>query len=212
MKKRLTILSILFFAFLMTTPFNTTKAINNINNATTSVEFENRIFTNYKHQNFKHKPTYFYYPYLNYTKDKNGIEFFKDIIESVIKNLLGITFFVFIILYVLFYLLSRLPHNRKIIKKYKRENGDNDKKFVTMRCKEDGDEKRRHYVYLINENDKTYQWLEDDYTIKKLGYGYASRKDNLFSKKGYTIKERIKIYYNIFDIKVILEILKFKNN
>ena len=135
-------------------------------------------------------------------------EKFKNLIIFIDENILGIIFSIFI-LYVLFYLLFRLPHNLKIIKKYKRENGNNDIKFITQRCKEDGDEKGRHYVYLINTKDKTYQWLEDEYTIKRLGYGYASRKENLFSNKEYTIKERIKIYNIISDIK---NILKFRND
>ncbi|PIV51096.1 hypothetical protein CO115_01355 [Candidatus Falkowbacteria bacterium CG_4_9_14_3_um_filter_36_9] len=82
-------------------------------------------------------------------------EKFKNLIIFIDENILGIIFSIFI-LYVLFYLLFRLPHNLKIIKKYKRENGNNDIKFITQRCKEDGDEKGRHYVYLINTKDKTY--------------------------------------------------------
>lgn len=101
-------------------------------------------------------------------------------------------------------------HNRKVINKYKRENNNNDKNFTTKRCLEDGDKNGRHYVYLVNEkeNPKTYQWIEDNYTIKRLGYGHASRESNLFSNKEYEIKERIKIYNIIFDIKAILEISK----
>ncbi|MFH1890327.1 MAG: hypothetical protein ABIJ91_02035 [Candidatus Kuenenbacteria bacterium] len=141
-------------------------------------------------------------------------EQFKNLIIFVDENFLGIIFCIFIF-YVLFYILFRLSLNHKIIKEYKRENNDNDKKFTTKRCIEDGDKSRRHYVYLIDENNKTYQWIEDDYTIKKLGYGYATREYNgCFSNKNYTIKERIKIYnfYNIFNIIGILKILKFKDN
>ena len=124
------------------------------------------------------------------------------------KNISGIMFLC-LAYYLTYHWIYYYNYNHKNFKKYKRENSDNDKKFITQRCTEDGNKEGRHYVYLVNKHDKTYQWLEDDYTIKKLGYGYASRTENLFSKDNYKIESRIKIYNIIFDIK---KILKLKND
>ena len=112
-----------------------------------------------------------------------------------------------LIINLLFYFI-----NRKIINKYGRENNNNDQKFTVKRCEEDGDEGRRHHVYLINERDKTYQRVEDTYTLNKLGYGAASRKDKtfLFSKNDYKIEKRIKVR-KILILDIIDVLIKIKD-
>jgi len=217
-KKQFTILLILVCTFLVIIPLDVIKAENKVASTSPPAQLKNKRIERYMRHPFNsHKYiNYLGMPYNihNDTFENDNIsEFFIKFIEFVNKNILGIIFCV-----LFFYLLCRLPynffHNRKILRKYKRENDDNDKKFTTKRCKEDGDKNGRNHVYLINENDKTYQRLEDSHTLKKLGYGSASRGDDLcFSNKEYTIKEKIKIYnIIIFDIKEILEILKLKNN
>lgn len=136
---------------------------------------------------------------------------FKFFVGFVNKNVAGIIFLIFVVYLLLVYRWPcKLCHNYKILKKYKRENNNNDKKFKTMRCYEDGDEKGRHNVYLIDEENtaKTYQLIVDYYTLKELGYGSASRKDSdkLFSKNDYEIRSRIKIYNIISDISSVIKL------
>lgn len=68
--------------------------------------------------------------------------------SSIILLLIGIivVFLILSALFRLFFKLYKLLHNFTTIKKYKRENKDNDRRYTTKRCKEDGDENRRHHV------------------------------------------------------------------
>ncbi|XOA42845.1 MAG: hypothetical protein ACKKMV_01845 [Candidatus Nealsonbacteria bacterium] len=129
----------------------------------------------------------------------------KDLIIFLNDNLLGIIFLFFFLFFIIIWILNYITLIR-----YKREYRNNDKKFTTKRCIEDGDERGRNHVYLISEKDNTYQRIEDRYTLNKLGYGSASRRDELcFSIQDYKVKKRIKIYNVLIDIK---DILKLKND
>jgi hypothetical protein len=152
---------------------------------------------------------YFYIQssYLEVNPTVSVWEQFKEILIFVDENLLGIIFIIFLSIFVIRLIILYFFYNRKTINKYKREKNGNDKKFTTKRCKEDGDDKGRNNVYLINEEGKTYQLLVDYFTLKTLGYGSASRKDELcFSNQEYTIGKRIKIYKIFFDVKDIFKL------
>lgn len=134
------------------------------------------------------------------------LEEIKALISFVNGNLVGIIF-----LGLVLYLSYFFVRNYITKKQYTRENSDNDEKFDTMRCLEDGVENDRHYIYLVNKksNPKTYQWIEDSYSQKQLGYKRPLRGDDkCFSKKEYKIKNRIKIYNIIFDIGNITGLIK----
>ena len=132
------------------------------------------------------------------------LEIVKDIIVFLNDNLLVIILFVFLLISIIMWVFNLIT-----LAKYKREYKNNDKKFTTKRCIEDGDSRGRNNIYLINENDKTYQRIYNRYTLNQLGYGSGSRTDNLcFSNQSYTIGKRIKIHNVLSDIK---DILKIKN-
>ena len=134
------------------------------------------------------------------------LEKIKTFVVFIDKNLLGIIF-----LCLACYFIYCLIHNYLIKREYKRENNNNDKRFETKRCKEDGDTEKRKNIYLIDKEStpKTYQWIMDPYTFKELGYGNCSKEDKkCFSKedKNYVIKKRIKICNMIFNVKEILKL------
>lgn len=215
MRKQITILSILLFTFLIIIPSNAVMATENEVSTSSPAKFNNEMIKSYAGHQFSLRKNIDYRGRLCNTpyyapENNNDSGYFKKFIEFVDENLFGIIFLIFIFYLSFIYCWPwKLYRNYKTIKLYRRENNNNDKKFTTKRCEEDGDEKGRNNVYLINEDDKTYQLLADYNTLKKLGYGSASRKDKLFSKNDYEIKSRIKIN-NIFSY--IGNIIKFKND
>ncbi len=131
----------------------------------------------------------------------------KDIISFVNENAVGIILSCLILLSILWYFF----HNRKIMRDYKAENGNNIKKYETKFCSEDGDKGKHRKIYLINTESvpKTYQWIVDGYTSRQLGYPDPSQQ-NTFSKKDsdYKMKNRIKIYNIISDIGYMVGLIK----
>lgn len=137
------------------------------------------------------------------------IEGIKAFVSFANGNLVGIIILA-ILPYLILYLSYHFILNIITTRQYSRENGDNDEKFETMRCLEDGAKGERNNIYLINKKSepKTYQ-LIDVYTYKQLGYRKPSREDEeCFSKKDHKLKKRIKIYNVIFDLGYLIKLLK----
>jgi len=135
-------------------------------------------------------------------------EIIKNFIIFFNNNLLGIIFLIFSLSFIIITILNYI---NLII--YKGEYRSNDKKFITKRCKEDGNNSGRNHVYLINKENKTYQRIADRYTLNQLGYGSASREEyDCFSILDYKIKNRIKIYNILFDIRSILKLKDLKDD
>ena len=96
------------------------------------------------------------------------------------------------------------------LNKYKATN----KNFEVRCCLEDGSEKERDKIYLIDKNRKTCQWIENAKTFNKIfmpqGFKAPSRKDeDCFSKVEYKERRSIKFDENLsIDIINLLSILK----
>lgn len=134
-------------------------------------------------------------------------------IHFISKNIPGIIFLLTMI-YIFFYRwLYKGYLNCRTKKLYKREKDNNDQKYLTQRCLEDGDEKYRDYIYLVEkEGDrKRFYRIVDLYTLSQLGYPRPSRdNDKCFSinkeDSKYILSDEIKIYNILSDIKEILNI------
>jgi hypothetical protein len=221
MKKQFLILSILVVVFLIAVPFSIVKAIDNTKNVIVPTEFRNELFSGYyKYRFVPQKISNFHNQYLNHTKDKNEIIFFKAI-EFVNKNLLGIIFLIFIIyLLFIYHWPWKIYCNYKTIKLYKRELFDNNKKYSAKRCLEEGKiekdkngkeiQKARDHIYLVDYEEKIIHHFADIYTFNKLGYPRPLRDDERCFKisDGYTLGDEIKIYNIVSDIKDILNFKK----
>lgn len=163
------------------------------------------------------------------------LEEIKDFIVFIDENSSGIIFLVFAIYLLLIY---RWPYklycNDKILEKYKRENNENDEKYIVQRCYEDGfgcdkdgiivkskiekekdknnENKHRDYFYLVekDKNKKRFYRIVDTYTLNRLGYPRPSRRPEKCFKltDEYTIGKEIKIYNIVSDIN---SIMKLKN-
>lgn len=99
------------------------------------------------------------------------------------------------------------------LNKYKATN----KNFEVRCCLEDGSEKERNRIYLIDKDRKTSQWIENAKTFNKKfisrGFKKPSRKDeDCFSKLEYKERHSIKfdenLSTNIIDIINLLKVLK----
>lgn len=110
-----------------------------------------------------------------------------------------------VLLFFLLIFISTTVLNVLTKRSYKREKNNNCKKFSAKRCLEDG---KRDYIYLIEEKSKTYQRIVNLYILDKLGYPRPSRDDkecfSLFD--GYVLKNEIKIYNLISDIREIVKL------
>ena len=133
-----------------------------------------------------------------------------NVIEIILKNLLGIIFLGFLI-----YLLVVLISNINTTRKYKIEKSDNNNNYSVKRCIDEGDRKKgRDHFYLIDEKNKKYHHI-NPYTLGKLGYPRPPRVEDekdenkkfYFKKEdGYKLGDEIKIQNIISFINTIKDL------
>lgn len=204
MRIKFTFLSILLFTIIfIVAPFDTIKATNNVKSTTTIAEFKDEKFDVYHQHGFiPHKSFRLCNSSLNYSKDRNVIVIFKNIIKFIQENILVIIFLIWAIISI-----KRTIHNCAIKKKYKRDNN----KYEVKRNEKEGDEKERNTIYLVckeknNEDKFVYHHIINMYTLVNLGYTRPSKKDeDCFSTKDkeYIMGENIIIYNITFDFRKI---------
>lgn len=197
MRKRLFIILLVLF-FLITISCNIVKAKNY--RTIINPEFKKEMFVNYRSHFFTHKISDSQNYTLNQKEDKSTMDVIIKIIEFA-KNIFLVIFFTIWS----FITIKRSIHNRRIKNKYKMKNN----RYEIKRDKNEGGEKERHSIYLVEKNSKDkklYHHIMSSYTYGKLGYLRPSRKDeDCFdsSEENYTRGEDI-VFYNItFDYKNI---------
>lgn len=127
---------------------------------------------------------------------------------SVIRDIIIDIFIVMVISYLIYYWVK----NYCLKNKFKTKN----KNFKIQRCLEDGGEKDRNKIYLVNKIRNTYQWIVDNKTLNELfikqGFERPPREDKAcFSKRCYIEEEKIELNEsvdNIIDIINLLKVLK----
>ena len=189
MKKQITILLTIFFIFFITISFSVVKAHDNVINV---YSYE---VCNVSDQIYKSNILW---------------EFFKKFAEVIImfvkfvnENLTGILGIIFLcIIFCSFcYLIRNYRHNRKILKKYKRENNGNDKKYTAKFCEEDCvfncTNKKNIKKIVIDKKDVENKVIEKKYIteiISNSGDKILDRDDKI-----YLVNENEKCYHHIVD-------------
>ena len=205
-KKFVTILLVLFYAFLVIVPLNGVKAENSLTSKSVSTQFKNgRIERNmvpqpnlYKYINRRGVS---YNVHSNILKKDGILEF---VIKFVDKIILGIIFLCLSCYFIWHYCI----HNFLIRLWFKRERIEKDENFKIARCKEEKTKKRVYIIYKKNNNCKgKYYHIVDNYTFKKLGYNLKddASKDKEFSRSDYKeIGKRIELYDVKRDILLVI--------
>ena len=127
--------------------------------------------------------------------------------RSSIKESVGLSIFIAVILFLFIYFAWLGLHNFWIKRKYSRYTIENDENFEIVRCLEETGRR----VYIINKDKGICHHIADKYTLDELGFGSEDAlrgSDKCFSKSDYGLGKRIQI----FDISKKIDIFtRFKN-